>query len=132
MARRASSSFNPLLLVGLLVLLVAALAGGWFVYSRVSDPYRTLTPLDVAAYLDNANSLRGNVYKISATVQTQLAWSATSGRLYSMETENGGNLLPVLIPAQFNEMNIQKGQRYFLKIEVGDKGILKAQGIRKV
>ncbi len=132
MARRASSSFNPLLLVGVLVLLVAALGGGWFVYGRVSDPYRTLTPLDVAAYLDNANSLRGNVYKITATVQTQLAWSATSGRLYSMETENGGNLLPVLIPAQFNEMNIQKGQRYFLKIEVGDKGILKAQGIRKV
>jgi hypothetical protein len=132
MARRASSSFNPLLLVGVLVLLAAALGGGWFLYSRVRDPYRTLTPLDVAAYLDNANSLRGNVYKISATVQTQLAWSATAGRLYSMETENGGNLLPVLIPAQFNEMNIQKGQRYFLKIEVGDKGILKAQGIRKV
>src|SRR3954467_2894470 len=131
MARRASSSFNPLLLVGLLVLLVAALGGGWFLYSRVSDPYRTLTPLDVPAYLDNANSLRGNVYKITATVQTQLAWS-TSGRLYSVETENGGNLLPVLIPAEFKEMNIQKGQRYFLKIEVGDKGILKAQGIRKV
>jgi hypothetical protein len=131
MARRASSSFNPLLLVGLLVLLVAALAGGWFLYSRVSDPFRTLTPLDVPAYLDNANSLRGNVYKITATVQTQLAWS-TSGRLYSVETENGGNLLPVLIPAQFNEMNIQKGQRYYLQIKVEDKGILKAQGIRKV
>jgi hypothetical protein len=132
MARRASSSFNPLLLVGLLVLLVAALGGGWILYGRVSDPFRTLTPLDVGAYLDNANSLRGNVYKISATVQTQLAWSATAGRLYSMETENGGNLLPVLIPAQFNSMNIQKGQRYFMKIEVGDKGILKAQEIRKV
>jgi hypothetical protein len=131
MARRASSSFNPLLLVGLLVLLVAALAGGWVLYSRVSDPFRTLTPLDVPAYLDNANSLRGNVYKITATVQTQLAWS-TSGRLYSVETENGGNLLPVLIPAQFNEMNIQKGQRYYLQIKVEDKGILKAQGIRKV
>jgi hypothetical protein len=132
MARRASSSFNPLLLVGVLVLVVAALAGGWFLFDRLRDPYRTLTPLDVAAYLDNANSLRGNVYKISATVQTQLAWSATAGRLYSMETENGGNLLPVLIPAEFNSMNIQKGQRYYLQIKVEDKGILKAQGIRKV
>ena len=73
----------------------------------------------------------GNVYKITATVQTQLAWS-TSGRLYSVETENGGHLLPVLIPAEFNAMNIQKGQRYYLQIKVEDKGILKAQGIRKV
>lgn len=131
MARRASSSFNPLLLVGALVLVVAALGGGWFLFSA-RDPYRTLTPLDVPAYLDNANSLRGNVYKISATVQTQLAWSASAGRLYSMETENGGQLLPVLIPAEFNSMNIQKGQRYYLQIKVEDKGILKAQGIRKV
>jgi hypothetical protein len=130
MARRASSSFNPLLLVGVLVLLLAVLGGGWLL-GRVNDPFRTLTPLDVPAYLDNANSLRGNVYKITATVQTQLAWS-TSGRLYSMETENGGNLLPVLIPAEFNAMNIQKGQRYYLQIKVEDKGILKAQGIRKV
>jgi hypothetical protein len=132
MARRASSSFNPRLLIGVLLLLVAAVAGGRLLFKTVGDPYRTLTPLDVSAYLNNANSLRGNVYKISATVQGQLAWTQGAGRLYSVETESGGDLLPVLIPAEFNHMNIQKGQRYFLKIEVGDKGILKAQGIRKV
>src|SRR6195952_1992898 len=118
MPRRASSSVHPVLLVAAVLVAVGALAGGWFLYQQVRDPYRTLTPLDVSAYLDNANSLRGNVYKITATVQTQLAWTAAAGRLYSMETENGGQLLPVLIPAEFNAMNIQKGQRYFLKIEV--------------
>jgi hypothetical protein len=132
MARRASSSVSPALILGAIVVLGGVLAGGWFVYHTVSDPYRTLAPLDVSAYLDNANSLRGNTYKINATIANQLAWSQKSGRLYSVEVENRGDILPVLIPAQFNNMNIQKGQRYDLKIEVGDKGILKVQDVHKV
>src|SRR4051794_34053955 len=108
MARRASSSVHPVLLLGAFLVLGAAMAGGWLVYHQVSDPYRTLAPLDIPAYLDNANSLRGNTYKLSAVVQTQLAWSANQGRLYSFEVEGNGNLLPVLIPAQFNDVNIQK------------------------
>ena len=40
--------------------------------------------------------------------------------------------MPVLIPAQFNQLNIQKGQRYFFKIEVGDKGVLRVQDVRKI
>jgi hypothetical protein len=132
MARRASSSVHPAWLAASFLLLAAAVIGGYFLYSQISDPYRTLTPLDVPAYLENANSLRGNVYKISATVDTQLAWSPTLGRLYSVQTENGAEVLPVLIPAQFNALNMQKGQRYFFKIEVGEKGVLRVQDVRKV
>lgn len=132
MARRASSSVHPAWIVACVLLLAAAIMVGRMLYSNISDPYRTLTPLDVPAYLENANSLRGNVYKISVTVDTQLAWSPTSGRLYSVEVEGRPDLLAVLIPAAFNALNIQKGQRYFFKIEVGEKGILRAQDVRKV
>lgn len=132
MARRASSSISPWWLLGAVLLMAAAITGGYLLYSQVSDPYRTMTPLDVPAYLEDANSLRGNVYKISATVDTQLAWSPAGGRLYSVQVENGADVLPILIPAQFNALNMQKGQRYFFKIEVGDKGILRVQDVRKV
>jgi hypothetical protein len=132
MVRRASSSANPWWVGGVVVLVVAAMVGGWFLYKNVSDPYRTLTPLDVSAYLDNANSLRGNVYKLNATVDTQLAWAPGEGRLYSVEVNGRNDVLPVMIPASFNSLNIQKGQRYFFKVEVGEKGILRVQDIRKV
>jgi hypothetical protein len=132
MARRASSSVNPWWVGGVIILVLAAMAGGWGLYKNVSDPYRTLTPLDVSAYLDNANSLRGNVYKLNATIDTQLAWAPLEGRLYSVEVNGRSDVLAVLIPATFNSMNIQKGQRYFFKIEVGDKGILRVRDIRKV
>lgn len=109
-----------------------ALAGGWLLYRQVSDPFRTLATLDVLSYLENANSLRGNVYKVSGTIVNQLAWSSGGGRLYSIEVEGNRQLLPVLFPNQFNQQNIQKGQRYFIKLEVGDKGVLRAQEMRKV
>lgn len=132
MVRRASSSVNPRWVAGVVVLVIAAMIGGWALYKNVSDPYRTLTPLDVTIYLDNANSLRGNVYKLNATVDAQLAWAPLQGRLYSVEVNGRNDVLPIMIPASFNSMNIQKGQRYFFKIEVGDKGILRVQDIRKV
>ena len=132
MPRRASSSVHPFWAAGVAVLVAAALAGGWALYKTVSDPYRTLAPLDVPGYLDNANSLRGNVYKLNAAVHTQLAWTPKEGRLYSVEVEGGVDILPIMIPASFNSVNVQKGQRYFFKIEVGDKGVLRVQDIRKV
>ncbi|MBA3962980.1 MAG: hypothetical protein H0X40_13930 [Chthoniobacterales bacterium] len=132
MVRRASSSLNPWWAIGVILLIVAAIFGGWALYKNVSDPFRTLTPLDVSAYLDNANSLRGNVYKVTGTVETQLAWAPLKGRLYSVAADDRNDVLPLLIPASFNSMNIQRGQRYFFKIQVGEKGILLVQDIRKV
>lgn len=111
---------------------IGAMAGGWALYKNVSDPYRTLTALDVPAYLENANSLRGNVYKLNGMVDTELAWAPLAGRLYSVEVDGRSDILPIMIPASFNSVNIQKGQRYFFKLEVGEKGILLVRDIRKV
>ena len=132
MPRRASSSVSRWWIPGVALLVLAAMAGGWMLYRTVSDPYRTLTPLDVSAYLNNANSLRGNVYKLEVVVDTQLAWAPSRGRLYSVETAEHSEVLPVMIPAAFNAVNLQKGQRYFLRLEVAEKGILRVQDIRKV
>ncbi|HEY3662676.1 MAG TPA: hypothetical protein VGL24_05940 [Chthoniobacterales bacterium] len=132
MVRRASSSVNPWWLGGVVLLVIAAIVGGWALFKNVSDPYRTLTALDVPTYLKSADSLRGNVYKLNATVAAQLAWAPSEGRLYSVDVNERDDILALLIPAEFNSLNIQKGQHYFFKIEVGDKGILRVRDIRKV
>jgi hypothetical protein len=111
------------------VLVIAALAGGYFLFGKANDPYRTLSPLPVQDYLQNSNSLRGNVYKIDGTVSQALQWSATAGRLFSVDVN--GDVLPILVPPQFNSVNIERGQRFYFKIEVGDRGILKAQDVKK-
>ena len=133
MPRRASSRTHPVWLVVALVLLAGALGGGAYLWMTLSDPYRTLTPIDVPTYLDDANSLRGNVYKLTGTIDTELAWSPTQGRLFSVLADGDkDDVLPLLIPPELNHINIQKDQRFFFRIEVGDKGILTASDLRKI
>jgi hypothetical protein len=133
MPRRASSRTHPVSLVVALILLAGVLGGGAYLWVILSDPYRTLTPIDVEVYLDNANSLRGNVYKLSGTIDEELAWSPTEGRLYSVVADGSKtDVLPLIIPPELNYVNIQKDQRFDFKIEVGDKGILTASSLRKI
>ncbi|HEX8294947.1 MAG TPA: hypothetical protein VF593_01490 [Chthoniobacteraceae bacterium] len=130
MARRASSSAHPVWMLIAAVLLLGAVAGGYLLYGRVSDPYRTMTALPVQEYLQNPNSLRGNVYKVDATVVESLKYSSSAGRLFSIEI-NGTDRIPVLVPPEFNRVNIERGQRFYFKIGVEDKGVLRAQDVKK-
>ncbi len=111
------------------VLVIGALGAGYFLFGRSGDPFRTVSSLPVQDYLQNSNSLRGNIYKLDATVSQSLQWSPTLGRLFSVEVN--GEVLPILVPAQFNNVNIERGQRFFFKVEVGDRGILRAQDVKK-
>ncbi len=112
------------------VLLLGAIGGGYLLFKGASDPYRTMTGFPVGEYLENSNALRGNVYKLDATISKALDWSPTVGRLFSVDV--GADVVPILVPPQFNAVNIERGQRYFFKIKVGDKGILEAQDVKKV
>ena len=129
MARRASSSAHPVWILLAAFLVIAAVAGGYFLFGKASDPYRTLSPLPVVDYMGNSNSLRGNVYKIEGTVLQSLGWSPTDGRLFSVEV--GSEVLPVRVPRDFNSVNIERGQRFNFKVEVGDSGVLKALDVKK-
>ena len=129
MARRASSSAHPIWILAAALLSVTAVGGGYWIYGRVSDPFRTIAMLPVQDYLQNSHSLRGNVYKVDATIAKSIEWSPVSGRLFAVEV--GSDVLPILVPPQFNHLNIERGQRYIFKIEVGDKGVLRAQDVKK-
>lgn len=133
MARRASFSIHPVWVVVVLLLVVGAISAGNFLIGRVNDPYRTLASLDVPAYLENSNSLRGNSYKINGAIWNYLASSTQVGRLFSVEVNagSGTEVLPVFIPAEFNSVNIQKGQHFNFSVEVDAKGILTVKGLKK-
>jgi hypothetical protein len=128
MPRRASSSAHPLWLLVAAGIVIAAVAGGFVLHSR-SDPFRAVAPLPVHDYLENSSSLRGNTYKLDATIAKSIDWSANSGRLFAVES--GGEMLALLVPAQFNQINIERGQRYVFKLEVAEKGVLRVQEVRK-
>jgi hypothetical protein len=90
---------------------------------------RTTPPLDIVSYLENANALRGNTYKLQGTVAESLAWSPDSGRLIAVEAEE--RIIPILVTPEFNGMNIQKEQQLVFILEVDENGILRSRKVSK-
>jgi hypothetical protein len=130
-ARRSKKSRLPLGIVIAVVLIVAAFLGSRFFITTTSQPFRTATPLDVETYLENANSLRGNVYRMQGEVLNLLGWSSTKGRLIAVGVDNGRQVVPVLVTTDFSHINIQKGQKFIFLLEVDDKGILRTKDMTK-
>ena len=81
--------------------------------------------------MENANSLRGNVYKVDGEVSNSLAWSPTKGRLFAVDIEQGKNTIPILVTKEFNDVNIQKGQKFTFVLVVDEKGLLRTKKITK-
>jgi hypothetical protein len=130
-ARRSKKSRLPLGIAIAIALVIAAFLGSRFFITTSSQPFRTATPLDVETYLENANSLRGNVYKIEGEVLNSLGWSPTKGRLIAVGVDRGSKVVPVLVTTDFSHVNIQRGQRFIFLLEVDDKGILRTKDMTK-
>lgn len=129
MARKKSSSLPKGLLPITAGFLALVALGFVFLGSKDNSSHRTVPELDVAGYLQNSNSLRGNTYKLEGKVAESLAWSPDSGRLIAIEVDN--EIIPVLVTADFNDMNIQKEQRLVFLVAVDEKGILRTQKVEK-
>ena len=133
MARRAHHTSSPALwLVAGAVFLLLGTMGAFFL-QKGSDPYRTVEILKPQDYLENANSLRGNVYQLEGVITSSLGSSPEKGRLFSLKITQGeqGWPLPVLVPPGYRDMNLQKGQRYRLKVKVNQGGLLEIEEMSK-
>ena len=134
MSRRKSSKNSLLVVVGVPVLVVGLGAILWKVTHRKSSLMSGLPQLHVHDYYENANSLRGNTYQLTATVEDSLRWVSGQGRLISVlpsdESGKPGDPLPICIPSDITE-NIQAGQEFAFKLNVGDGGVLKVEAMER-
>jgi hypothetical protein len=131
MPRRARSvPKTGWLLAGLAAVLLLIAGGGYFLGSGRS-PYRTAPEFPVGEYLSNSGTLRGNSYRVEGTVLNSIAWSPENGRLISVQTAGSDSPVPVVLPVDLPDANVQKGQRFHFLVEVRENGILYATGLTK-
>jgi hypothetical protein len=133
MARRAHQQTSPSLwLVAAVVLIVLAGTGAFF-FQKEDNPYRTVEILKPADYMENANSLRGNTYQVEGVISSSLGSSPEQGRLFGLRISYADKEwpLPILVPRDYRELNLQKGQRYRLKVKVNDRGLLEVEEMSK-
>ena len=131
MARQGTTSLSTTTLLLVAAIATGGLVLGWVVFGRATDPFGTTPQLDVQAYTENSNSLRGNVYKVEGEVVDSLAWSPSLGRLIAIGVGPDKRLLPVQVTTEFSSTNIQKGQKFLFLLEVNDNGILRTKKLTK-
>lgn len=133
MSRRAHRKTPASLLFGFIALFFVLAAGGAYWLQKGTNPYRTMDALKPSDYFENANSLRGNVYQVEGVILNALGQNPEKGRLFSLVVTNDSRKwpLPLFIPSQLRQINLQKNQTYRAKVRVDDKGILVAEEIQK-
>ena len=133
MARRAHQQTSPSSWLISAVVMIILVTAGAFLFPKNDNPYRTVEALKPADYLENANSLRGNIYQVEGVISSSLGSSPEKGRLFSLRTQYAEKewALPVLVPKDYPELNLQKGQRYRLKVKVNVRGLLEVEEMTK-
>ncbi len=87
--------------------------------------------LDLEVYKENARGLTGNLYQLSGEVQETLRWTADRGRLISLDcrSDDADALVPVHVPQQFRDVNIERGATLTMSVRVSRDGTLVAEGV---
>ena len=134
MARRASSSINPTALIGIAVAVVLLIVGGKMLLGTKTSEFGDVDAFDVEEFLENGNSLRNNVYLIEGTIDEKFFSDTSSHSVASVRVKTPGEdaLVPIEIPAEFNNLNIEREQRYSFRVKVRQGGIPVATGINRL
>jgi hypothetical protein len=134
MARRASSSTNSILLVGIGVAVIAIVFLGKFLLGKKAESFDEAYPLDVKAFLDDGNAFRGDEFFIEGKIDEKLRWTPSDGQIVSIrvKTPGGEEIIPIQIPDKFNKLNIDREQSYAFKIDIKDGGIPVATAIKRL
>jgi len=134
MPRRASSHIHPGYILGAVALIVAAILVGKSILGKSKNTFANVLPLDIRQVLENANSLRGNEYVVEGQIDEKLQWTSDRGQLISVmvEAPGGHEFIAIMIPPQFNSLNMDVKQRYAFRVQFHQGGIATATAIQRL
>lgn len=112
------------MIIAAVVVVLAGLA--YLVASRSSDKFAGLTPLPIGEYMRNANSLSGNIYKMTGSVNSKARYTENKGQIIIVEVEDAGRLvdLGVYVPVELYGTNLDRGDGITARVEVRGGGVL--------
>jgi hypothetical protein len=134
MARRASSTLHPGIIIGAIAAIVVAVVAGKSLLGGKSAPFAEVSKLSVEELLENGNSLRGNEYVIEGQIDEKLQWTTDRGQLVSVKIDaaGGDQFVGIEIPREFSKLNIDTKQKYAFRVKFRQGGIPVATGVNRL
>jgi hypothetical protein len=132
MARRARKGVESTQIIIIAVVLLALAGVAYLASNRSKDPLAGLTPLPIEEYMRTANSLSGNVYKLTGVIIAKARYTANNGQIIIVEVDDGGKPvdLAVYVPVELYGTNLDRGDAITSRVEVRGGGLLAIQEIR--
>jgi hypothetical protein len=130
MARRASSGIKPGLLIGIAAFVAIAFFGGKALLGKRKDAFSDMPSISMSDVMDGV-SLRDNEYVVEGTVDEKFFQGDNANQVLSLKVDSpsGDQYLGVEIPANLTKFNIERAQRYRIKVRIREAGIAVATGI---
>ena len=134
MARRASSSLHPGIIIGAIAAIIVAVIAGKSMLGKKSASFGDIATLQVDELLENGNSLRGNEYVVEGQIDQKLQWTTDRGQLVSVRVSapGGDEFVGIEIPPEFNKLNIDAKQKYAFRVKFKQGGIPVATGVNRL
>ncbi|MBO6102319.1 MAG: hypothetical protein J6P03_03585 [Opitutales bacterium] len=119
--------FNPVIFVLIIPLAAVLFAAASFYFKRAAVSEAAEFPYD--AYIADAGSLAGNVYKLNAQIDSQLAYGESAGKVVCVNL-SGGEPLALFVPKSLSQ-NLYPGQKYTFEVGVLSSGAIKVLNSEK-
>ena len=129
MSRRAQKGINPMIiaLTGIIIALIFVTI--IFLLKTQKNSIRSVNKFNVNDYIKEGSTLLGTEGIVTGTVNEKLRWTTNRGEVISLRVEGINQLIPILIPPTFRDLNISIGDRFTFRIEVGNSEVLTAKEI---
>lgn len=133
MARRAQKGINKLIIAIFALVIVSA---GFLIVKIIGSPkdsMRTVTQLNVSDYIKEGTSLAGTEGIVTGVVAEKLRWTPDRGEIISVAVNLDKNqeLIPIMVPPEFKNVNIARGDKFTFKVEVGKEQILITKDLKR-
>ena len=134
MARRASSSLHPGLIIGIVALVAVLIFAGKSFIAKKPASFGDTTKLNIQEFLQNGNSFRGTEYLVEGKVDERLRWTSANGQVVSVQvgSDEEPEFIGIEIPPDVTKMNIDVQQRYAFRVKFRQGGIPVATGINRL
>ncbi len=121
------------IVIAILIPFIAVFFAGGLIYSAKSKSSGNgdNTNLPLEAYTESPKSFSGNEYSLTASIDSQLAYSESNGRIILLKTFSGRSL-PLFVPPAIKGFNPNVGQRYDFKTRIDGDGKLVMTNFKKL
>ena len=133
MARRAQKGINKLI-IAIFAVIVAGV--GFLIVKIIGSPkdtMRTFTQLIISDYIKEGSTLAGTEGIVTGVVAEKLRWTPDRGEMISVAVnlDKDQELIPIMVPPKFKNVNIARGDKFTFKVEVGKEQLLITKDLKR-